>query len=493
MGSRPANRHFHYIDIFDDGLYSQGTFAKDERSIEALGLIRLQALWALLFDGYLIVPEQWAVSSLAFFRVGGEIAKSYGRYLERIGSDVVALATALREPPIRIGILPDASTYPEAMRRRLMDPEGPFYGIGALNHLTSDEAGGNRATLALLLRDELRKPSADRFGSRAFDQLEEILKDSSLAAEIVALLHYADRVERAHTKMALYAPALERHFAVIRETLATDSVLSTIYADEARLFEDFFRRIEADGISLGDIHGLRKTVALYGAADGDRLLHAGRICVHNALTEISGSNVGSVTYERFHPPSVRDFDRELVRQIKQGSLDNLGGSEKDVGDFEQLYRFGSSYDVDTFLSWSAIWDAVWPLRYSDAWLEKRERLFQRIAKLDLHTRWTAEAWDEIFDWITSQLVSVVVSRDPNEPGSLRIGLPSRVATGIENIGAAGMATSIFLTGSSLSFPVGALGALLFLSGLLAKGKEVVPTALDARRIWRFAKSFAKRI
>src|SRR3954447_21395864 len=84
----PLYKGSRYLDLFDDDLYPWQEVEQTETFADHLDNIRLQMMASILFDGRIVVPEQWLISSPTFCRPSAEIVGPW-----------LALRLAGRAPP----------------------------------------------------------------------------------------------------------------------------------------------------------------------------------------------------------------------------------------------------------------------------------------------------------------------------------------------------------------------------------------------------------
>lgn len=480
----------HYIDIFDDGLYENDPMLERSTSHEATQLIRIQALWAILFDGQVVVPEQWAISSPAFFDLAAEVGGAFNAYLQSLQTTDLERARAVAAPPVMIGLSPSVGDYRSALIGRLTAVDRPIQGLQRLNVAKHEDAASARIAIAKLI-GEWQSDRESAYEATQFSaELSSLLGSEKLGMRLAATIRYSSRIRSSVFQMAPYEPAFASELEKLRSFVFSDRPLNRVFENDIALLREVFLHLERDRISLLDPPGVIRLLERYSEAQRNRVLHLGRLNVHNALANISQCTVGSITYDKLANEQLIEFDRILVDEtgIK---LQPNGGAEPDLGSFEQAFYYGRSSDVHRFFDWNAIWTSVFRLGYSEEWSSKRKEIAAGIAGLPLQKRWDHAVWDDLFDTITSKLATIEMQRDGSDASAFRIGISPKERKRIEGMANALMAASAAAAAASpvpqvlaMSIPIGALGALFFGVSKMSDSRLVTKLALEGRKIAR---------
>lgn len=477
----------HYIDIFDDGLYENDADLDGPISQEAMQLIRIQSLWAILFDGQVIVPEQWAISSPAFFDLAAEVGNAFETYLRDSETSDIERARAVAAPPLVIGLSPMVANYQSALIDRLTTVDRPIQGLQRLNINKYEDAASIRMSMAKAIGDWRTAGDPKYQAARLAGALATMLDSDKLGVQLAATIGYSSQIETTMFHAAPYEPAFGLELRRLRQFVFTERPLNYVFGEDIRLLRKFFLHLDQEQIALSNPSRVIRLLASYSDADRDRLLHIGRICVHNALANITKCTVGSITYDTLTTQRMIDFDRVLVDETGL-KLRPEHGEEPDLGAFEQTFFYGRQSDVHRFIEWNLIWPSVFRLSYSPKWAEQRKKIAKRIAGLPLQKQWHHETWDELFDMVTSKLATIELRRDRNDPSAFRIGLSPKSLKHVEEAGNILMATSTAVAASPLSpaisIPIGALGALCFGLSKALDARLITKAVLGGRRIAR---------
>lgn len=431
-----------YLDLFDDDLYHWQSRGNADRFADHLDNLRLQMLAGLLFEGRIVVPEQWLVSSPTFCRLAAEMIEPWLE-LRLAGR----MPRALRSPPIVPIFFSVEGAYDadarllRALWNRLDSVNGSP--VRLTRQLDLDDQHGvdvtRRARLRERLASELARPArADRNTIHFEDDLIEILDDEIMGRAFFRFCRYLSSVPERYEvfdKQAYHA-ALNFRVKATVASLIEDPVLRELNSVRHAAWLEFFTRAERNKISLASITALRKLLSendggLFDSETRRSIQNIGRFCMHSSLAEQCGSELTSMSYFLYEEGKPDQFDHALIAGIRRRDVVERGGALPMTGSngaaisldsLELLYRRGNRGRMQFAMDWPSIWHAFWEFMADRRYAADRSLLIDRVRAGDRSREWSEprwrayqdEAWDKLFEELCVKLRFVHFVRNPKD-------------------------------------------------------------------------------
>ncbi len=400
-----------YLDLFDDAI--DGSSKQDVRYLRRLTTLRLQAMWAILFYGRLVVPEQWLVSSPALLQVSSEIVQHYPwRYRDDLISPPISGGFYARQHRERM-------EYPRALMERIKT-ERPLRLSPDLDLASHENAGALRQRLAAVMEKLHEREYSFAHDRRHIeDECHEILQ-SGVGLHLVELARYFDQTPK--TKFVVdqgkYQASLGTSVIAVKRNLFKES-LDDLRDDRVAGFRAFFKEAEKRRVGANDITDLwRLSSELDISIEAKQLIeNVGRYVMHQALSDACGASHGAFaahTMARAENDDLFDF---LVRQFNL-DVDRRAPLERD---FQQvIVEQSANYRFAERLKWDHIWSGVWAFALSDRWQRLRKQALDRMGKLPLQRKYDGDEFNYFFDHVLAGSRQLALERQDRGDGWLSI-------------------------------------------------------------------------
>lgn len=417
---------FQYIDIFDDALYEPSLYVSTPTDYEDLHhTIRLQILVTLLFGNQVIVPEQWAVSSLPFLRISNEVIKAYTPDIE-IKIDSGPPIPDLVDPPIVISFwdrgTPQKDQLALAMYSRLSS--GRRLGLtSSLREVKDGETTSQRKNLTTIFRDLAENRNRPAKDDRRITRLiRDELDNSAAAVYIRELSAYLDKYPDAvkwHDPGG-YGEALSRQVESVSHVCFNDGALIEQGGLLIKEFQEFFIESRKLDIKPDEISKMWEIARRYSDESYYLITKMGQYCMHRSMSEKISANYDSTFYGSFGDGPRSVFDEKVVNSVRKRYIDS--------GNFTMKYRdlqflateHAVNYDLYDKFNWTEVWSNVAEFSRSPQWRQVLIELRATLNEVEADEIHQNAVWKRAFDRINDRMRSFTFRSSPRYEGFAEI-------------------------------------------------------------------------
>lgn len=435
-----------YIELFDDELYHSN---KDDPIVlqQLIETTRLKCLICLLFGQQIKVPEQWAVSSPLFVKVGAEIIRGWQTYRQTV-------AQSRANPPIllyyfnRPGISDDQKLLDGAFIERFSDHKRRIKLNARLDNDVDEAAGAKRDKFVEVLG------SADFTSQAGIDRLNDVLGDEQQSSDLAFILEYARHQSINHRfEYPAYAGQLLSHFGQVESLFQSFGTSNERFSEEeAEIIKavDQFFEFSSQGKPRSDyvqmMQDVHKRLDPKSAAFVEGL---GRVGIHKSFSKELRADVHGASFSMFKGVGLDSFFSRAFRDIYSS----------DKG-FDELLDEDIVVEEKGFVpvTWPVLWSSIYKILDDKKWVEYLSQAKVKIERTEFELAAINDTLMEVFLRLNDALEGAYFSIYPNDDLSI-------VPTFLKG-------------GGALMTASGAAGAALAAAPLFGEGAPVLVDTSD---------------